>query len=333
MVRVALLDDYQDVALTSADWSALPAGTDVQAFRDHLADENALVQRLEPFEVVMALRERTRFSRPLLQRLPRLGLLTTAGRRNAAIDVDAATDLGIVVSGTEGGPPGHSGARSTAELTWGLILSLARSIPREHNATRAGAWEETIGISLESRVLGLVGLGNIGAQMAEIGRAFHMELIAWSTNLTAERARECGAEFVEKDHLLRRADFVTIHQQLSDRTHGLLGARELGLMRPDAYLVNTSRGPIVDEAALIDALKNRRIAGAGLDVFDVEPLPAGHPFLSLDNVVLTPHLGFVTREQYAGAFYPQTVENIRAWLEGAPVRVLNPEVLGKQRSG
>jgi phosphoglycerate dehydrogenase-like enzyme len=324
MIRVALPDDYQGVALESADWGRLSSQVEVVAFRDHLTDVDALAERFAPFDVVMALRERTAFRRPLLERLPRLKLLTTAGMGNAAIDMDAATELGILVCGTSGA------SRATMELTWGLILALLRSIPREHQATRAGAWQETVGIGLDGKTLGLIGLGNIGGQVAEVARAFHMRLLAWSTNLTDARAAECGAERVTLDELLAQSDIVTIHQRLSDRTHGLLGARGLALMKPSAYLVNTSRGPIVEEAALVDTLRRGAIAGAGLDVFDVEPLPAGHPFLTLPNVVLTPHLGYVTREGYA-AFYGQTLENVRALLDGAPVRVLNPAVLPHRR--
>ncbi|MHB8577648.1 MAG: NAD(P)-dependent oxidoreductase, partial [Dehalococcoidia bacterium] len=223
------------------------------------------------------------------------------------------------------------GSRATAELTWGLILALARHIPREHFATRAGHWQETIGTGLDGKTLGLLGLGNIGAQVAEVGRAFHMRLIAWSTNLTDERAAEHGAVRVSKDDLFAQSDFVTVHLQLSDRTRDLVGARELELMQPTAYLINSSRGPIVNEAALVAALERGAFAGAGLDVFDKEPLPPDHPFLRLDNVVLTPHLGYVTRETYAGAFYPQTLENVRSWLAGSPRRVLNPDALHGRR--
>jgi len=327
MVRVALLDDYQGVALECADWDSLPDGTVVQSFRDHLTDEATIAARLQPFDVVMALRERTAFRRSLLERLPKLKLIATAGMRNAAIDVAAATELGILVCGTSGS------SRATMELTWGLILSLLRNIPREDRATRDGHWQESpkAGIGLEGKTLGIVGLGNIGCQVAEVGRAFHMRLITWSTNLTDERASSCGAERVSRDALLAQADIVTIHQQLSDRTRGLIGIRELGLMKPSAYLVNTSRGPIVDEAALVATLEAGAIAGAALDVYDQEPLPPDHPFLRLDNLVLTPHLGYVTRETYAGAFYPQTLENIHAFMAGAPQRVLNPDVLPKRR--
>lgn len=326
MVRVALLDDYQGVALECADWGSLPEGSAVEAFRDHLSDEAALVARLQPFEVVMALRERTPFPRTLLERLPNLKLICTAGMRNASIDIAAATELGILVCGTSGS------SRATMELTWGLILALLRSIPREDRATRAGRWQETVGVGLDGKTLGILGLGNIGGQVAEVARAFHMPIIAWSQNLTEERAAACGAHLVGKEQLLAQADIVTIHLQLSDRTRALLGARELALMRPSAYLVNTSRGPIVDETALVAALAGGKIGGAGLDVFDQEPLPPDHPFLALENVVLTPHLGYVTRETYAGVFYPQTLANIHTYLAGTPERVLNPGVLGSRQS-
>lgn len=324
MLRVALLDDYQGVALAAADWSQLAAGVAVEAFTDHLTDEAALVARLAPFDIVMAMRERTPFPRSLLQRLPNLKLLATSGMRNAAIEVPAATELGILVCGTSGS------SRATMELTWALILALLRHVPREDRATREGRWQETVGVGLDGKTLGLVGLGNIGAQAAEAGRAFHMRLIGWSQNLTAERAAACGAELVSKEQLMAEADIVTIHLQLSPRTRGLIGAADLARMKPSAYLVNTSRGPIVDEPALIDVLRRGAIAGAGLDVFEPEPLPPNHPLLSLSNVVLTPHLGYVTGETYE-LFFGQTLENIRAFLAGAPERVINPEVLAKRR--
>lgn len=316
MLRVALVDDYQDVALASADWRRLDGKASVEAFHDHLGDEAALAERLQPFEVVMALRERTPFRRSLLERLPKLRLLCTAGMRNAAIDMDAAKERGVLVCGTGGG------SRSTMELTWGLILALVRQIPREDRSVRAGGWQETVGIGLDGKTLGIVGLGNIGSQVAEVGRAFHMRLIAWSQNLTDERAAACGAERVRKEELLSQSDIVTVHLVLSPRTAGLLGERELALLRPSAYLVNTSRGPIVDETALIAALQRHAFAGAGLDVFDREPLPPDHPLRTLPNVVLTPHLGYVTAETYR-LFYGQTLENIEAFIAGAPQRVLN----------
>jgi phosphoglycerate dehydrogenase-like enzyme len=324
MLRIALLDDYQVVARTSADWSTLPAGTVFEVFQDHLTDESALVARLVPFDVVMALRERTPFPRTLLERLPNLKLIATAGMRNATIDVAAATELGILICGTGGG------SRSTMEITWALILALLRHIPREDQALRAGRWQETVGVGLDGRVIGIVGLGNIGGQVAEVARAFHMPIIAWSQNLTEARATDCGARLVTKEQLLREADVVTIHLQLSPRTRGLFGRDDLALMQPHAYLINTSRGPIVDEAALVEALQRGAIAGAGLDVFDVEPLPPGHPLRDLRNVVLTPHLGYVTGETYQ-RFYGQTLENIKAFLAGTPERVINSEVLATRR--
>jgi phosphoglycerate dehydrogenase-like enzyme len=319
MPRVAVLDDYQGVALEMADWSVLDPDCQVQVFRDHLSDLDALVERLRSFEVVTCMRERTPFRRDLLERLPNLRLLVTTGMRNAAIDLKAATDLGVLVCGTAGGPDAPP-----AELTWGLILALIRHIPREDAATRHGHWGTTVGMSLENKVLGVLGLGRLGTKVAKVGRAFDMSVIAWSQNLTAERAAQCGATLVTKDELFRRSDILTIHVQLSERTRGLVGARELRCMKPTAYLINTARGPIVDESALVEALQTRTIAGAGLDVFDQEPLPPDHPFMRLDNTVLAPHLGYVTREQYQ-VRYRETVEDVAAYLKGEPLRVLNAE--------
>jgi phosphoglycerate dehydrogenase-like enzyme len=318
MPRVAVLDDYQGVALAMADWRVLPRDCEVRVFRDHLSDRDAVARRLRDFEIVTCMRERTPFPRDLLERLPNLRLLVTTGMRNAAIDVEAATSLGILVCGTAGGPESPP-----AELTWGLILALARHIPVEDAATRRGSWGTTIGLSLEGRVLGVLGLGRLGAAVARVGVAFQMSVIAWSHNLTAERAAQCGATLVPRDELMARSDIVTIHVQLSERTRGLIGRRELGLMKPTAYLVNTARGPIVDEPALVEALRTRAIAGAGLDVFDQEPLPPDHPFRQLDNTVLMPHAGYVTEAQYR-VRYRDTVEDVAAYLAGAPVRVLNP---------
>ena len=316
MARVALLDDYQGVALRMADWKSLPAGTDVVAFSDHLADEGALATRLADFDIVMAMRERTAFTRRLLERLPKLRLLITAGMRNASIDMKAAAERGVLVCGTAGLP------YPTAELAWGLILGLMRRIPAEDRATREGRWQVSLGLGLNGKTLGVLGLGTLGSRVAKVGRAFEMEVLAWSQNLTRARAEEVGATLVAKDELLARSDIVSIHLVLSERTRGLLGARELGLMKRSAYLVNTSRGPIVDEAALIDALRNGIIAGAGLDVFDPEPLSADHPFRSLPNIVVTPHLGYVTEETYR-VFYGHALEDVQAFLRGAPVRVLS----------
>jgi len=322
--NVAVLDDYQGVALGMADWASLGGGVRVQAFRDHLTGERALIDRLEPFEVIVAMRERTPFSKSLLDRLPRLRLLVTTGMRNASIDVGAATELGLTVCGTEGlGYP-------TAELTWGLILAWARRIPHEDRTTRQGGWQTSVGVGLRGKILGVIGLGRLGSQVATIGRAFGMSVICWSQNLTGERAAACGATLAAKDDLLAQSDVVTIHLQLSERTRGLVGAKELGSMNAGALLVNTSRGPIVDERALIAALEQRTIAGAALDVFDEEPLPPDHPFRRLENTVITPHLGYVTLESYQ-VFYRDAVEDVRAFLNGNPVRVLNPQVQSGRR--
>jgi len=319
MRKIAVLDDYQGVALQMADWSVLAPECRVEIFRDHLTDLDALADRLRDFEVVTCMRERTPFGQDLLKRLPNLRLLVTTGMRNAAIDLEAATNLKILVCGTAGGPEGPP-----AELTWGLILALVRHIAREDAATRMGSWGTTVGMSLENRVLGVLGLGRLGAKVARVGRAFGMSVIAWSQNLTAAQAAEVGATLVTKDEMFTRSDILTIHVQLSERTRGLVGARELGLMKRTAYLVNTARGPIVDEAALVQVLQKRAIMGAGLDVFDEEPLPPDHPFKRLDNTLLMPHAGYVTEEQYR-VRYRDTVEDIAAYLKGAPLRILNPK--------
>ena len=316
MPRVAVLDDYQNVARDMADWGSLPPDVSVDFFQDHLSVEDDVAQRLEPCEIVVAMRERTPFRRTLFSRLPNLKLLVTTGMRNASIDMAAAADHGVTVCGTDGLP------YPTAELTWALILALVRRVPTEDAATRAGHWQVTMGEGLQGKTLGVIGLGRLGSQVARIGAAFGMNLLAWSQNLTAERAAEFGARFVSKDELLSKSDIATIHLVLSDRTRGLLGQRELSLMKPSAYLVNTSRGPIVDESALIGALESGAIAGAGLDVFDIEPLPLDHKLRSLPNIVLTPHMGYVTAETYQ-IFYGDAVEDIAAFLSGNPVRVIS----------
>lgn len=318
VTRVAVLDDYQDVALTSADWSVLDGRADITVFTDHLAGEDALAAALAPFEVVVAMRERTPFPATLLRRLPALRLLVTTGMRNASIDVAAARGLGVTVCGTRGS------SAATPELTWGLLLALARGIPDERDAVRSGGWQRGVGPELAGSTLGILGLGRIGGRIAGYARAFGMNVIAWSQNLTEARATEHGARLVDRDQLFRAADFVTVHLQLSDRTRGLVGAAELDLLGPGGYLVNTSRGPIVDEDALVAALRARRIAGAALDVFDTEPLPADHPLRTLPNTVVTPHIGYVTRPTYA-TFYGEAVEDIDAWLRGTPARVLTSE--------
>jgi len=268
----------------------------------------------------MGMRERTPFPRSLLARLPELLLLITSGDHNASFDQEAATELGIIIGGT-----GAAGEGPT-ELTWGLILALTRQIPQEDRLTRQGSWGTTVGAGLKDRTLGLLGLGHIGARMARVGHAFDMNVLAWSQNLSAERAAECGAALVDKKTLLRESDIVSIHVRLGDRTRGLIGAPELDLMKPSAYLVNTSRGQIIQEKALIDALEQGSIAGAGLDTFNVEPLPPEHPFLRLSNTVLTPHVGYVTEEAYR-AYFTGVLESIQAFSKGTPIRVLNPEVL------
>ena len=316
MVRVAVLDDYQDMARKMTDWSVLPADVEVAVFRDHLTDQAAVAERLQDFDIVMAMRERTLFPRTLLEQLPQLRLLTTTGMRNAAIDMQAAADCNVLVCGTGGL------LYPTAELTWGLILSLLRHIPDEDQATRAGRWQVSMGLGLHGKTLGLMGLGRLGSEVARVGNAFQMDVIAWSQNLTAERAAECGATLVSKDELLTRADILSIHLVLSARSRGLIGHQEFNRMKPTAYLINTSRGPIVDEAALIAALRDGTIAGAGLDVFDEEPLPLDHPLRHTTNTVITPHIGYVTAETYH-VFFAETMENIQAFLKGAPVRVLN----------
>ena len=320
-MKVAVLDDYQSVAADFADWSSLPSGVEVSFFADHPNEEGALAERLADFDVVMGMRERTAFPRSLLQRLPKLRCLITTGARNASFDMEAATELGITVCGTQGAGEGPT------ELTWGLIIGLLRRISEEDRLTRAeGKWGSYVGTGLQGKTLALLGLGHIGSLVARVGNAFDMRVIAWSQNLTAERAAECGATLVDQDTLFSEGDVVSVHVRLSDRTRGLVGAHEIGLMKNSAILVNISRGPIVDEPALISALERRAIGGAALDTFDVEPLPADHPFLALDNTLITPHVGYVTDDGYR-AFYSGVVENIRAFAAGEPVRVINPEVL------
>ena len=319
-MKIAVLDDYQSVAENLADWSQLPPGAEVTFFSDHLTSDDALAERLASFDVVMGMRERTPFSRSLLERLPNLRLLVTTGRRNASFDIEAASNLGIAVCGTNGAGEGPT------ELTWGLILGIVRQIPLEDRLSREGRWGTTVGMGLKGKTIGLLGLGHIGSLVARVATALDMNLIAWSQNLTDERARECGATLVDKDTLFRDSDIVSVHLVLSQRTRGLVGAHELGLMKPTAYLVNISRGPIVDEAALVDVLQRRAIAGAALDTFDVEPLPKGHTLLQLDNTLICPHLGYVTDDSYR-AMYAGVIEDIRAFASGEPVRMINEEVL------
>ncbi len=288
MHRIAVLDDYQSVAADFCDWSRVPGAVQVVEFHDAVSDVDALAARLEPFDVVVAMRERTEFQRDLLARLPNLRLLVTTGMRNRAIDVAAAAELGITVCGT------GAGAAATAELTWGLILATLRQIPREDASVRAGGWQQTLGGDLDGARLGIVGLGRLGSRVARVGQAFGMDVVAWSQNLTDERAAEVGVRRVERDELFATADVVTLHLLLSRRTRGLIGADDLARMKPTAVLVNTSRGPVVEQQALLDVLHTGRIAGAGLDVFETEPLPRDHPLRTAPRTVLTPHLGYVT---------------------------------------
>jgi phosphoglycerate dehydrogenase-like enzyme len=316
MMRVALLDDYQQVALSLADWKSLDPDATVQVFTDHLFDLDALAHRLHTFECVVLMRERTPFPRALFERLPNLKLLITSGRRNAAIDEAAATDRGVQVCGTD------LKGMGTAELTWGLILACMRYIVAEDRALQQGRWQTTLGFELAGKTLGLLGLGRLGSEVARVGAAFRMNLIAWSPNLTAERAAAAGAKLVSKDELLSQADVLTVHLVLSDRTRGLIGRADLARMKKSAFLINTSRGPIVDEDALAETLRGHRIAGAGLDVFSVEPLPSNSPFRALDNIVITPHLGYVSAENYANHF-PQAVEIVRAFIAGQVLKPIN----------
>lgn len=315
-LRCAILDDYQNIALTMADWSKVKGDLEIKVFNQHLGSADKVIEALKGFAIICAMRERTPFPRAVIEALPELKLLITTGMRNASIDLEAAKARNIVVCGT----PNFGNA--TAAIATGLMLDLARHICYEQTRLKAGLpWQTTIGLDLEGMTLALLGLGRLGARMAEIGRAFRMNVIAWSQNLTPEHCAEVGVEPVSRDDLFRRADFLSIHLQLSPRTRGLVGARELGLMRRSAYLINTSRGPIVEEAALIAALREKRIAGAGLDVFDIEPLPVDHPLRTLDNVVLTPHLGYVVEQNYR-AFFGGMVDAIRGFLDGKPERVL-----------
>lgn len=312
--RLAILDDYQDVTLGLGPWERLP-GLQKNVFRDTLADEDALVARLAPFDAILAMRERTPFPRALIERLPRLKLLITTGERNRGIDAQACAERGIIFSGTP------SFGAPTVDLTWGLILALARRIPEQVAALHAGQWQTRLGVGLEGRTLGIVGLGKLGTKVAKVGQALGMKVIAWSTNLTTEAAAAVGATHVEKHELFARADVVSLHMILSDRSRGIVGAAEIGAMKPGAMLVNTSRGPLVDQPALLEALHAGRIQ-AGIDVYDIEPLPADHPLLGAPNTVLTPHLGYVTEENYR-AYFTGAVEAIEAFQAGAPIRVIS----------
>ena len=317
MHSCAILDDYQNVALSVADWGPLGGQVSTRAFNEHIEDREALAKVLAEFDIIVAMRERTPFDAWMFDHLPKLKLLVTTGMRNASIDLEAAARKNVTVCGTSGS------VGSTAELAWGLILACARNITKEDALFHSGGkWQTTLGRGMNGKTLGIIGLGNLGARTAKVGLAFEMKVLAWSPRLTPERCAEVGVTHAGTlDDLLRASDVVSLHVTLNEKSRGLLGARELALMKPDAYLVNTSRGPLIDEQALIAALKEKRIAGAGLDVFDREPLPSDHPLRQFDNVVATPHLGYVTLEGYR-VFYGQAVEDIKGWLAGKPVRVL-----------
>ena len=306
--KIAVLDDYQGVALKLADWSAVTARAQVVVFNDHLADDDAVVERLRPFDVVCVMRERTPLRRAVIERLPNLKLIASTAKRNASIDAEAAAERGITVVHTS------YTSTPTIELTWALILASSRHIVSENESLRAGGWQRSVGDDLADKTLGIIGLGSIGSQVAKIGLAFGMQVIAWSQNLTREAAAAAGARLVSKEELLREADVISVHLVLSGRTRGLIGAPEFALMKPSARFVNTSRGPIVVEAALIDALAKGQIAGAALDVYDVEPLPPDHPYRRADHLLATPHIGYVSHGLYE-RFYRDTVANIIAWLD------------------
>jgi phosphoglycerate dehydrogenase-like enzyme len=307
MPRIAIFDDYQNVALELADWSPVTERATVTVFNDHLSEAKDIVDRLRDFDAVCVMRERTPLTRDILERLPRLKLIASTGSRNASIDVDAAAARGIEVMHT------NYDSSPTVELTWALILANARNLPTETASVRSGGWQRTVGDGIRGKVLSVLGLGNIGSQVARIAGAFGMDVIAWSENLAPEKAAAAGARLVSKKELFERADILTIHLVLSARTRGLVGSPELALMKRSARLVNTSRGPIVDENALVETLGEGRLAGAAVDVYDIEPLPPEHPFRRLDNVIATPHIGYVSRDLYR-VFYQDAVTNIAGWL-------------------
>ena len=306
-MKIAILDDYQDAALSMADWSAVERQAEITVFADHLADQDDLVARLESFDVICVMRERTPLPREVIERLPRLKLIASTGPGNASIDYDAAADHDVVVTDTRYDPT------STVELTWALIMASSRHVVEECGSVRSGGWQTSVGRELRGQVLGILGLGHIGTEIARLGTAFGMDVVAWSQNLDAATATAAGATLVSREELFRRSDTLTIHLKLSDRSHGLVGARELALMKPTSWLVNTSRGPIVEEAALVAALTDRSIGGAALDVFDTEPLPVDHSLRSLSNALVTPHIGYVARDLYR-TFYGDVVASITEWL-------------------
>jgi D-3-phosphoglycerate dehydrogenase len=314
--RCAILDDYQNVVLNVTDWSKVAGDLDIKVFNEHLGGPDNVVKALQGFNIVCAMRERTPFPRTVIEKLPDLKLLVTTGLRNASIDVAAAKERGVVVCGTP------SVGNPTSGIAIGLMLELTRRIGYENTRMKAGVpWQSTIGMDLDGLTLGVLGLGKLGTRTANIAKAFGMKVIAWSQNLTPEKCKEAGVEYASKEDLFRQADFITIHVVLSQRSRGLVGAKEIALMKPSAYIINTSRGPIIDEAAMLAALRDKKIGGAGLDTFDVEPLPVDHPLRKLDNVVLTPHLGYVATQNYR-AYFAGVVDDIRAFIDGKPVRVM-----------
>lgn len=315
-VQIAVIDDWQDVARDVVDWSVLDSIGEVTFVHDYPADNTTLAERLGQYQVICVMRERTRFDQDLLQRLPNLKLLVTGGMRNAALDMQAAAGLGIKVCGTD------SYKHAAPELTWALIMAATRNLVNEANSLRAGGWQQGLGGDLHGKTLGILGLGSIGQKVAQFGQVFGMRVIAWSENLTAERAQQAGVTWVSKQQLFEQADVLSVHLVLSERSRGLVDAQALDWMKPTALLVNTARGPIVDEAALIKALQKQKIAGAALDVFDQEPLPELHPFRTLDNVLATPHVGYVSRQNYA-QFFAQMIEDIQGWAAGSLLRLLN----------
>jgi phosphoglycerate dehydrogenase-like enzyme len=327
MKRIAILDDYQGAALSAASWGQLNGRASVDVYRDTLRSEDDLVARLAAYEILVLIRERTRFPASLLARLPKLELLALTGRNLGQVDAGMATERGILLTDTEG-----SGA-SPVELTIGLMLAVARRIPQEVAALRSGRWQTSLGVELKGKTLGILGLGRIGSRIAAFGQFLGMRVLAWGPTLTDERAAAAGVTRVSLERLFQESDVVSVHLRLSDTSRRLVTAGLLRLMKPTAFLINTARGPIVDEAALFTVLAERRIAGAGLDVYDVEPMPQGHPFFGLDNVVLTPHLGYVTQETYR-IFFQQVVENIAAYLDGQiPPRCINPEAAARRKPG
>jgi D-3-phosphoglycerate dehydrogenase len=315
-VRCAILDDYQNVVLKIADWSKVKDDVEFKVFNAHLGGPDKVITALQGFQIVVAMRERTGFPKQVIDALPDLKLLITTGMRNASIDTEAAKARGVTVCGT-----GSFGS-PTSSIAIGLMLELTRHIGYENARLHAGAtWQSTIGPDLEGMTLGILGLGKLGTRTANIAKAFGMKVIAWSQNLTPEKCQEAGVGYVSKDDLFRQSDFITIHVVLSPRSRGMVGAKEIALMKPSAFIINTSRGPIIDEAALLAALRDKKIAGAGLDTFDVEPLPLDHPLRKMDNVVLTPHLGYVSEQNYKN-YFAGVAEDIRGFLDGKPVRVM-----------